>query len=365
MKKLFLFQIKNMRRFLFTIAAVSFLVCVGWFCFLGIRHSSTDYTRKICEEYQRKEALLSSEVQAYFENNQGLDEASGEELKEKMEEQSELLSKMADARKSGDWRQELSLAIKQGEGELWLVENIRIAANVPKINDSIKLYQYLLEHDVEPKTPSNACDGWNVLVMYAKQFLPFLIPVLAMLFGAFGFITERLHGGIKLLLQTPFSRTGMIICKMGAALFMAVLSVTVTAVGAFAICSALFGVGNRYYPILCDNGNIITTESFLLQILLLAVCGVLFFTAFGMLLAVLIKNESILAICAVALPLLSFAVQSQMESRAAMIPLMSVNLSAVILKGAAPVGVLCAAWLGFSVLCAVLACLFFKKKDLL
>ena len=218
---------------------------------------------------------------------------------------------------------------------------------------------------MEPKTPSNACDGWNVLVMYAKQFLPFLIPVLAMLFGAFGFITERLHGGIKLLLQTPFSRTGMIICKMGAALFMAVLSVTVTAVGAFAICSALFGVGNRYYPILCDNGNIITTESFLLQILLLAVCGVLFFTAFGMLLAVLIKNESILAICAVALPLLSFAVQSQMESRAAMIPLMSVTLSAVILKGAAPVGVLCAAWLGFSVLCAVLACLFFKKKDLL
>ncbi len=313
------------------LTGTAFLFCAGWFGIMGYQQAKTDYTSLAQQEYRFKKEMLQGTVTHYFSENIDLEENTKQEILMNQDRQNALLDDMIQARTAGDWKKELTLALEQAAAEEELaamgVMTLPLNFNPQKI-----MNRYLLENEIQPKIPSNACDGLNVLRMYAEWMLFLLIALSSMLFAAMQFSVERQHGGMKLLLQMPFSRAKILSAKYLMSVMQTILCFVLVNSGLLLLYTLLFGFGDVRYPVARWDNSFIATGEFLLKMLPSALCSIFLFTALGLLLALCVQNEAVLIIWALAVPVFFMAVQTVAGPQLLQIPAFSSNISRALLE---------------------------------
>lgn len=338
-----------------------FLSGALYYCASGFLQTRTDYTRLELEKYREKEERISGIVGTWLQDNSGIGEDGRREIEAQMEEMAAAFEGLRQTGANGNWRGELAYAIRQAKTELFLCEQGALQSDTVELAQKIAFCSYLLEQDIPPKIPPDACDGLNVLVMYGKTFLPVLASVGPLLFGAFQMLTERRQGGIKLLLQIPVSRRKILAGKSAIVLVQSTVLTVVPTGGIFLICTILFGLGDGRYPISYCNGSFLITMEFLWKWIPFILCAVVFFSMLGILLAVWIENEAILLIGAIGIPLLSAMLQNITNADA--LSLFSVSVKRVILDGCGYVVFWCMLWGVLAVICLAVGMECFGKRD--
>ena len=284
------------------------VICVGGFILLGFRQASVDYDAVARMEYQTKQEIIQQNVSAYLADHPIMDEGIVEQITQLLDAQEEYLQGMIKARFSEDWKEELRLAIQQGEGELALSELGGVPYD-PVLPQRIAFNRYLLSNSIPPKTPTNKVDGLGVLCQYIQWIGFFVGALFPMLLAVVVLLLERETGEIRFLLHIPVTRRSLLAGKCLGVLILSLVTTLIVPLALFVGCSALFGIGDPRYPLVCLDGSFLSTATFLWQSLSVSLVTTVFFTALGSLLATMLKNTFLGVVAILSVTGISFLLQ--------------------------------------------------------
>ncbi len=346
------------------LSCASFVLLSLWFGILSVTQKNADYTQMVIHEYQKRKGQLRSQVEVYY-SQQNVNVSEKEQIDTSIDTLCLLLDDMSNAKETGDWHSELAFAIEESEGEISLMER-GVLEYSGSVYQSLALNRYLLQQDIPPKVPPNACDGLNTLVLcFQHQLFPFLLMLFPMLLSAFQFTAERQHGGFKLLLQAPASREKLTFIKAGVVMVQSAFCTVVSAIGPLLFCTAVAGPGDPRYPLAYTGGEgFLSTSGFLLRAIPLSICALACFTALGLLFGMCIGNGTVLPICSVAVPAVLLLLQTLVSPEILCFPLFSTNAYRIIFESSLPLALPCLAMLLLCALCLMAALALFRRKDL-
>lgn len=364
MKRIFLFTLRSRLALWLASTVLVIFICACGFVFLGFRQAAIDYDTLARMEYQTKQEIIQQNVATYLAENPNLDEVTVDKITQLLEVQEECLQGMITARFSGDWHQELSLAVQQGEGELSLAE-LGAFPYDPALSQRLAFNQYLLSHSIPPKTPANKVDGISALCQYIRWIGFFVGALFPMMLSLLTFLMERETGELRFLFQLPVTRRNLLSGKCLGVFVLSSVSILIIPLALFMVCSALFGVGDPRYPLECLDGSFLPTGRFLWESLISSVVAVAFFTALGVLLSILLKSTSLGVLAVISVVGISVFLQQLSLPFLDWFPLRSANVYSMITESTFPLWLIIVVQLISIVGIMAGGIIIWKKRDLI
>lgn len=242
--------------FLILYVFLSMILCT-FYLYSGWKVSSVDYVQKLRTENYGRAHALGELSRTTFQQDDA--------MKENIKEQILLLNQQVEAKEKKDWKTSLSTSIARRE-----IYQVILDQGIPEWEANFhydwEMEKYLLSNSIPPKDSPYQADGVNLLSMYARDYLPWLAPLLALVFIALSFFLEKWNGGIKLLVQSQKKESTILMEKCLLSWLESLLLCFILGATLFLLGFLFWGYGEWNYPMEIHSlDHVLTSKALVLK----------------------------------------------------------------------------------------------------
>lgn len=243
-------------------------------------------------EIENLESRIPS-LQTEITNPHAVGSALQEAEKQSCSEQLACIQAAVDGWNSGDWKKRIENETKLLELQLDERKFGVILEDDSALQDDLAFHQALLRWQAKPRDGME--DGISCVFSLVKNWMMYLLPLLAVFIAADLIAGERSSGSIKLLLQRKETRAVIYLRKYLLGLKWTAAAAGAAVVGAFLGGTVMNGPGSLNYPVLYGSDLVQTWKLFLL-FLATVLLALAFYTALGLFLSNWFRSGSLASV---------------------------------------------------------------------